>query len=175
MKMCANLNVAENERVYIRLLTTKDTNEILKWRNSTNVVKNFIFRKSITKEMHEDWIRTQINEGKVIQFIIGDKSLNIEVGSVYFKNIDSACKSCEYGIFIAEEAEGRGIGYQATLLAIEYMFNKYEFEYITLRVLKKNKKAIHMYEKCGFKDIKQNMIVEVENGSEEVIFMKLDR
>lgn len=195
--MFESLKIAEKENIYIRMLTIRDTENILKWRNSPFVSNNFIFRDEITEEMHEDWIRTQVNEGKVIQFIIGDSVDNKEVGSVYFKNIDPRCESAEYGIFLDESAAGKGIGYKASTLAIKYMFDEFDLDYIVLRVLEKNAAAIHLYEKLGFKiteenidkpseadwhnnDLKDSDLDDAQNGKdaeikENVIFMKLNK
>lgn len=174
--MYDNLIIAEENNVYIRLMTIRDTENILKWRNSPFVVNNFLFRETLTEEMHEDWIRTKINEGKVVQFIIGDKSSETEVGSVYFKDIDEKCESCEFGIYMDEAASGKGIGRVASMLAINYMFDEFDFDFINLRVLEKNEHAIHLYEKCGFKNTGESEMVQIdENTRENVLFMRLDK
>lgn len=173
--MFDEFKIAEDDKVYIRLITIRDTDSVLKWRNAPFVVENFIFRELITEEMHEDWIRTQVNEGKVIQFIIGSKTDNTEVGSVYFKDISENLESAEYGIFMDEAASGKGIGYAASVLAIKYMFDEFGLDYINLRVLENNSNAIRMYERLGFKDTNESEEVEVGNEKIVVKFMKLNK
>ena len=65
----------------------------------------------ITKEEHENWLKNQIDTQKTYQFVIYDKKLKKDVGSVFIKNIDQQDKNGEFGIFIGlKEALGRGIG-----------------------------------------------------------------
>lgn len=163
--------IASDGDVYIRLLTIRDTEKILKWRNSPFVVQKFIFREIITEEMHEDWIRTRINQGEVVQFIIGCGDQ--EVGSVYFQHIDPSCESAEYGIYMDETASGKGIGYKASRLALKYMFEEFSFKYIYLRVLEGNENAVHMYEKCGFKHENKKDIVMIQDKEVTVNHMVL--
>lgn len=165
------MKIAQNGEVYIRLLTIQDTDNIIKWRNSPFVKSKFIYREPLTVEMQEDWIRTHINEGKVIQFIIG--SGESEVGSVYFQNIDEKCISAEYGIFMDEAASGKGIGYKASMLAIDYMFKEFGLKYINLRFLDGNDNARHMYEKCGFKLENRTETVVIDDKEVTIRFMIL--
>ena len=40
--------------VYLRPITLEDTENIVKWRNTNRVRKNFIYQKPFTKEGHLD-------------------------------------------------------------------------------------------------------------------------
>ena len=54
--------------VAIRKITTKDTDKIVKWRNSLAVMNNFIVRNKLTKKQHIDWLNNKVNKGKAVQF-----------------------------------------------------------------------------------------------------------
>lgn len=166
-----DLIVARDGDISLRLMTIADTDKILKWRNSPYVVKNFIFREPITEEMHEDWIRTMVNEGKVVQFICADGE--IEVGSIYYRDIDEKCENAEFGIFMDEAYAGKGLGTRLTKLSLKYMFEEFGFKTISLRVLEKNLQASHIYEKCGFKFLDKNEIAELDGKEETIRFMLL--
>ena len=100
----------EGEKVYLRLMTQEDTDLIVSWRNEDFVRKNFIYQKPFTREGHLNWIRTMVDTGKVIQFIICTKE-DEPVGSVYLRDIDRTHRKAEYGIFIGEkDALSRGYG-----------------------------------------------------------------
>ena len=73
--------------VYLRLMTEEDTDRIVAWRNSEAVRKNFIYRKLFTRESHENWIRTKVKTGEVVQMIICDISTDTPLGSVYIRDI----------------------------------------------------------------------------------------
>ena len=62
----------EQAGIYLRPMTWEDTDNIVAWRNSDAVRKNFIYQELFTRESHENWIRTMVETGKVVQTIICD-------------------------------------------------------------------------------------------------------
>lgn len=138
------------KNIYLRLMNKEDTDNIVRWRNSDFVRRNFIYQKPFTREGHENWIRTMIDTGKVIQFMICTKD-DRPVGSVYLRDIDRTHNKAEYGIFIGEkDALGRGYGTEAARLMINYAFKELKLHKLMLRVLSENEQARRSYEKAGF-------------------------
>ena len=146
--------VIENEHIYLRKMESKDTDHIIKWRNSSAVRENFIYQELFTRETHENWIRTMIETDKADQLIICVKlpdGKGKPVGSVYIRDIDKKHNKAEYGIFIGEEfARGCGIGSMAASLMIDYCFKQRKLHRLFLRVFADNPQAIRSYEKAGF-------------------------
>lgn len=139
------------KKIRLREMTGEDTDAIVSWRNNPRVRHNFIYQKPFTKEGHENWIRTMVDTGKVIQFIIEEAETKRPVGSVYFRDIDRDCRKAEYGIFIGEDnAVGKGFGSEAAELAVRFGFEKLKLHKIFLRVFADNMSAIRSYEKAGF-------------------------
>lgn len=137
--------------ICLRLMTYGDTENIIKWRNSDSVRKNFIYQGLFTKESHENWIRTMVETGKVVQMIIVETSTDKPVGSVYVRDIDYAHHKAEYGIFIGEDsARGKGYGTAAAKLMVRYCFEELGIHKLMLRVYAENQQAIRSYEKAGF-------------------------
>ena len=64
--------VIRNENIALRLITPDDTDKIIAWRNNPEVRKNFIYQKPFTREIHEQWIESMVEQGKAVQFIIND-------------------------------------------------------------------------------------------------------
>ena len=93
----------EDGRVYLRLMTEKDTDNIVKWRNRDEVRSRFIYQKLFTKESHKKWVETMVDTGKVVQMIIVECDTDRPVGSVYVRDIDTEHKKAEFGIFIGEK------------------------------------------------------------------------
>jgi RimJ/RimL family protein N-acetyltransferase len=109
----------KTERIYLRPIEEGDTEMVLRWRNSPDVKKYFIYREDITPEEHGRWLEEKVKTGKVAQFIIYLREGNIPVGSVYMQSIDHKHKNAEYGIFIGEAAaRGHGCGTDAARLAV---------------------------------------------------------
>lgn len=137
--------------ISLRLMTKEDTDMIIRWRNSPDVRKNFIYQELFTREGHENWIKTMIDTGKAVQMIICDSRENRPLGSVYIRDIDRKHKKAEYGIFIGEpEARGRGVGTAAARLMLRYCFEEEGLHRVYLRALAGNVQAVRSYEKAGF-------------------------
>lgn len=137
--------------IYLRPMTYEDTDLIISWRNQELVRRNFIYQELFTRESHENWIRTMVETGRVVQMVICETAGDKPVGSVYLRDIDRRHKKAEYGIFIGEEqARGRGYGTMAARLMIRYAFDEMGLHRLFLRAFADNAQAIRSYEKAGF-------------------------
>lgn len=137
--------------IYLRPMTYEDTDRIVSWRNSDAVRKNFIYQELFTRQSHENWIRTRVETGDVVQMIICESGTDMPIGSVYIRDIDRKHKKAEYGIFIGEPAaRGRGLGTAAAKLMLRYCFEEEGLNRVYLRALAGNEQAIRSYEKAGF-------------------------
>jgi RimJ/RimL family protein N-acetyltransferase len=142
----------EKAGIYLRTITYDDTDLIVSWRNRDDVRKNFIYQELFTRESHENWLRTKVETGDVVQTIICDIDTDTPYGSVYIRDIDMHHRKAEYGIFIGvPEARGRGIGTAAARLMLRYCFEEAGLHRVYLRALADNMQAIGSYEKAGFK------------------------
>ena len=140
--------VLEGEYVYLRKMEIEDTDMIVTWRNSDAVRTRFIYQELFTRETHLNWIKTQVNTGKVVQMIICEKENDRAIGSAYIRDIDHTHNKGEYGLFIGEEvARGKGIGREVTHLMLEYGLGELGLHRIYSRVLEDNvisvKSALH--------------------------------
>lgn len=151
----------EGQRLVLRPMGYEDTDRIVKWRNHERVRDNFIYRKRFTPESHCHWIKTMIDTGKVVQFIICEKDDMRPVGSVYFRDIDREKKEAEYGIFLGEDdAVGKGYGTETAKLAVEYAFSEMGLSRLVLRVFTDNEAAVKSYERAGF--VTETILKDVE-------------
>lgn len=137
--------------IYLRPMEGCDTDNIVNWRNSDAVRKNFIYQELFTRQGHEAWIRNMVDTGKVVQFMICNLSDHKALGSVYIRDIDRTHNKAEYGIFIGEaSARGRGVGTAAARLMLSYCFEEEKLHKVFLRAFAHNGQAIRSYEKAGF-------------------------
>lgn len=161
------------DRVALRPITDADTDHIVAWRNTPSVMQNFIFRQTFTPEMHRNWLATKVATGQVVQYIIEDKADGRPVGSVYYRDIDPANHSAEYGIFIGEEnARGKGFGTETARLFTEFGFTVLGLHRISLRLLAENLAARRSYEKAGFAEegLFRDMVL-LDGRYRDVVFM----
>lgn len=167
----------EEKRIYLRLMQETDTDNIVAWRNNPRVRRNFIYQDLFTAQGHLNWIRTQVEPGHVVQFIICEKTSGRAVGSVYIRDIDRENKWAEYGIFIGEDdAVGKGYGTQAAREMISYAFSELPLEALYLRVFADNAGARKSYEKAGFRLLpgRQDEI-DTKDGVRKVIFYGIEK
>lgn len=145
------------DKILLRPMEESDTQDIVRWRNTDFVRKNFIYQKPFTAEGHQHWIETMVKTGKVKQFMIcpylsGEKACDKAVGSVYLRDIDPVHRKAEYGVFIGEaDALGKGYGTEAAQMMLRYGFGELQLHKIMLRVLAENEGAKCCYEKAGFR------------------------
>ncbi len=152
-----------SEKVCLLPITMEDTNLIVNWRNNPKVQQNFVFRTAFTNEMHENWMKSQVVTGNVVQFIIQDNASKRKIGSVYLRDIDKKFRSAEYGIFIGEdEFRGKGFGSESARLIVDYGFKVIKLHRIFLRVFQSNSIAISSYKKVGF---------EVEGTARDMVYL----
>lgn len=144
--------VIKGENVYLRPITAQDTELVLRWRNSQEVVENFIYRKYITVEEHISWLENKVFTGQVHQFVICDNEKGTPLGSAYIQNIDENNNRAEWGLFLGSEGvHNKGIGTQTAFLIMDYAFGKLGLHKLTSRVLARNKPCIRMNEKIGYR------------------------
>lgn len=167
------LPILTGRLVVLRPITDGDTDLIVAWRNTPSVMQNFIFREPFTPEMHRHWLATTVATGQVVQYIIEDKATGQAVGSVYYRDVDQANHSAEYGIFIGEPAaRGKGFGTETARLFTQFGFETLGLHRISLRLLAENLPARRSYEKAGFvlEGIFHDMVV-LDGRYRDVVFM----
>lgn len=165
----------QGKQIYLRPMEITDTEKIVDWRNQDWVRRNFIYQEPFTVEGHMHWIRTQVEPGNAVQFIICTKRDNRPIGSVYFRDIDRGEGTAEYGIFIGEkDAVGCGYGTAAAVEALEYAFVKLHLRRVFLRFLDDNIRAQKSYEHAGFRMTDRTETVMTLSGERQVRFMEID-
>ncbi len=169
------LTTITGKNIILRPITLDDTDLIVKWRNNPSVVQNFIFREKFTKEMHENWMRTKVESGQVIQYIVEEKKSGRPIGSVYFRDVNENYNSAEFGIFIGEDdARGKGYGKEITSLFVRYGLESLGLHRIQLRLVKGNAAAARTYSSVGFhKEGEFRDMVKLGDEYRTVIFMSI--
>ncbi len=106
----------------------------------------------INRAREEEWVRGLYPDEHNIVLAVEPIEENKLVGTVGLHRIDWVNRDAEFGIAITDKnCWDRGLGTEATVLTLEYGFLMLNLHRIWLRVYEYNKRAIHVYEKCGFK------------------------
>ena len=174
MEVGKRMKLIEGDKIYLRKITYEDTPLVVKWRNNPRVRNNFIYREVFTEEIHNNWMKTKVETGDVVQLIICPKSVGADndtrssmpVGSVYLRDIDMTEKTAEYGVFIGEDdAIGHGYGNEAADLMCRYAKEELGLKKLILRVFADNIAALRSYEHAGFVKTKDMPVVECSDGA----------
>lgn len=155
--------------IKLKPINDNDIEIMRQWRNKENITNNiFIDNRIISEEDQIRWYkRYKINKYDEM-FII--KINEISVGTVALYNIDYKSGSAEFGRLLIGDINNRGknIALIATKAICYYGFNGLSLDRINLKVYKNNIKAINLYKKVGFTEIKE---VDIEN--EDIIVMEI--
>lgn len=137
----------------LRRLKEKDADGMLEWMQDPEIQKGFCFNaEEKDKAAVLSFIRhanIDLISGKDIHYAISNEN-DEYLGTISLKDIDMSNRKAEYAISLRRMAQGKGIAAEATQEVLRLAFEKYNLERVYLNVLSENKRAIHLYEKCGF-------------------------
>lgn len=139
--------------VRLRRLQSKDSKGMLEWMHAMEMTR--YFRKDMLTKTEKDVLefieQADIipSNGKSVHYAVVEKS-DEYLGTISLKSINMDDRNAEYAIGLRKAAQGRGVGYAATKEMLNIAFNKLGLEKVYLNVLSENKRAIRLYEKCGF-------------------------
>ncbi len=141
-------------RVYIRPITEKDGQHIVKWRNSEKVQKDCMTKAPITLESHMQYFRDKVLTGKNIQFIVerieeNTGLVSYPIATIYLKDVDNENHCCELCVFTSSDVEWEAEGQiQATRIILDKAFNEYGMHKVYARTF--YNEGIEMLKSVGF-------------------------
>ena len=107
--------------------------------------------RTFTEEEEISWIRRKLeNNSRIFSMI--DKDTGNFIGNIEIMDVEGDAASGELGICITARQQERGFGSEAIPAMIRYATKEYGLKRLMLRVFPFNDRAVHVYEKCGFKE-----------------------
>jgi len=141
--------------IKFRPITIRDINLRIKWLadSEVNFGLNSAVRNGLKLVDHKNWFKRYLAEEKIgqqnIYIILND---DVPIGQVGLYDINKEDKNAILYIVIGEkEYWGKGIGAKAIEFIHNYAKNVLHLHKINLNVHAKNKKALSLYKKCGYK------------------------
>ena len=158
---------------YIKLIDFVDTTleekkMILKWRNHENIKRWMYNQNNISLEEHLSFIKSLKNNISKNYFLV--KYNNDYIGVIDFTNIDYETKRCEIGLYINIFLNQKGVGTILMQTIINFGFNQLKLDRLIAEVFDENIKAINLYKKFNFEEIKRKIV-----NNKKVIYMELKR
>ena len=102
----------------------------------------------ITAEQERGWVQKKLTEGAPV-FSMLEKVTGAFIGNIEL--MDVADGAGELGIAVTAQMQDRGFGTEAIPAMVRYGMEILGLHRIFLKVFPDNARAIHVYEKCGFR------------------------
>lgn len=140
----------EGSEVFLSPMNPEDTDIYTKWLNHTEVRLLLGIEGNISqcsqRDVLEKMARAEHNFSIVRQ---SDERL---LGSCSLKGVNHQHRNAWLGMFIGDdEMMSHGYGSQALALLLKYAFDEVNLCNVSLNVYAYNQRAIHVYEKVGFR------------------------
>ena len=129
-----------------KLCTLVDFNqnsEALKWTGRNYRISNPINCKK--------WIEGCMTDENKYTFFIHDKR-NRFIGTCDLNLMHACSSNAELGILIGAPYVNEGYGTETIQLLLKFAFDELRLHRVMLRLDLENERALHVYEKCGFKE-----------------------
>jgi len=140
--------------IYLRLAKEFDLDDYYDFLQDTEMIQLTGSQKSFDRKEIAAWLNKigVLNSDERVDLLIFLKETNELLGEVVLNEIDTVNRSANIRIGIqGARHRGKGYGTQAMLLMLHYGFNTLNLHRIDLGVYAFNPRAIHVYEKLGFK------------------------
>ncbi|WP_073071710.1 GNAT family N-acetyltransferase [Thermosipho atlanticus] len=136
--------------ILLRPMEIEDAEKFVELINDEELRQYLSLVLPINKYAEENWIKNNTNKLDVVNFSIETLD-GVLIGGTGLKDIDWINRSAEFGIGIFDKRYwNKGMGTEATRLMLKYSFEYLNLNRIYLRAYEFNKRAIRVYEKCGF-------------------------
>jgi len=129
--------------------------DYLEMLNDIEHVARFIGerREPYTEEEERSYMQNKMDQNATM-FSMLEKESRRFIGNMEFMNRKG--DEAEWGIVMTRRMQDRGYGTEALRTSIEYGFRELGLRRIYLAVYTDNPRAIHVYEKCGFREYDRN-------------------
>ena len=144
--------VFESERIRFCEVSEDLVSDYLAMINDTENVGRLIgSARTCTEEEEISWVHKKLEKRARI-FSMIDKASGEFIGNIEMMDVENDPRSGELGICITAKQQERGFGSEAIPAMVKYSAEEYGLDRIMLKVFPFNERAIHVYEKCGFRE-----------------------
>ena len=137
-----------DNQLKLRALEREDLPFVHRLNNDAKIMSYWFEEPYETFVELQDLFDKHIHDQSERRFIV-EKDTEM-IGLVELVEIDYIHRRAEFQIIIDREHQGKGYSADATFLAMNYAFSVLNLHKLYLIVDEENKKAIHLYKKCGF-------------------------
>ncbi len=163
------------EKIYLSPMNPEDAPIYTRWMNNMDMTNNLSTSAVIfSVAAEEQWIRDNQSD---YQFAIVRSEDDTLLGNCGIQELNHLNQTAEVGLFIGdEENRGKGYGQEALRLLLGFCFHTLNIHNVMLTVYSFNERAIHTYQKIGFREFGRRHECYYLNGSRyDKIYMELLR
>ena len=141
------------ERIYLRPLEPTDAPLLAACNNDPEVRISFFTHTPCSVSQQADRIRGFYGAGAdYLPLAICPRETDLAIGVTAYHRLDLVSHAAVFSICIADaDQRGRGYATEVTRLMLKYGFDILNLHRVQLHVWADNAKAVHTYEKCGFR------------------------
>jgi UDP-4-amino-4,6-dideoxy-N-acetyl-beta-L-altrosamine N-acetyltransferase len=138
--------------IYLRPLEVEDASVLQPWFNDPDVTRLLRRSRPITLAEEVEFLQRLRSSETELALGITVRETDQLIGTLGLRGIDARNRHAEFGISIGEKQFwGKGYGTEATGLVMRYAFQSLNLNRLWLHVYEYNPRAIHVYEKLGFR------------------------
>ncbi|SHO54611.1 Spermidine N(1)-acetyltransferase [Vibrio quintilis] len=140
-----------NDELYLRALERDDLRFVHNLNNNRNIMSYWFEEPYESFDELEELYNKHIHDNAERRFVVEDRNKQL-IGLVELIEINYIHRSAEFQIIIAPDYQGNGYASCLIHKALDYSFTILNLHKIYLHVAIENDKAIHLYNKAGFKE-----------------------
>lgn len=145
----------KGKKIYLRAVEKEDLRELMNWRNSPELRKNFREYKEINYDNQLKWYETKVlNDNSTIMFSIVSLSDDKLIGCCGFCYINWVNRNADISMYIGINdyyIDSEGLAEESCNLLIDYGFNETGLHKLTTEIYEFDKKKEDLYKKLNFK------------------------
>ncbi len=143
----------EGKLITLREFRAEDISPMRAWVTDSQVSRflSGAFLQPHTWEQTESFLRGILNgDAGGVNLVIAERESLKYFGQCNLMLIDNTARKAELAIVIGREHHGRGYGYEAINLLLDFGFHQMNLNRVYLKVHEDNARAIRLYERVGF-------------------------
>lgn len=138
------------ERVVLRPVTVDDVPGLAAMLDDPEGRRLTGTHATFTADRLRDWYATRGDQTDRLDLAVVDRATGAYAGEVVLNDLDEDNLACGFRISLGPAARGRGLGTEATRLAVGHAFGTVGLHRVELEVYAFNPRAQAVYEKVGF-------------------------
>lgn len=162
------------QKVYLSPMFLDDAEQYTRWMNDLEVTRYLGHAsKCFSLENEKKALERMVSEGHNYAIVL--KEEDHLIGNISLMDVNHLYQRAELGIFIGDAGDrNKGYGQEAIRLLIDYGFRFLNLRNIMLKVYSGNTSAIHVYQKCGFREFgRRTRCLFVDDQWHDEIYMEI--